>query len=127
LIVDDDPSIRKLLSRALEGLGDIDVANGGAEALLFLGRKSYDCILLDLHMPTIDGFRVLQILGKPGRNKDAPVFVVTADVSDEARIRALREHAVYLVTKPVRVTTLRALVQATLSRPKVIATGKKES
>jgi CheY-like chemotaxis protein len=116
LLVDDDPSIATLLSRALQDLGQIEVAAGGAQALIMLGRKAYDCILLDLHMPGVDGFTLLKVLAKPGMNKDTPVFVVTADPSDEARIRALREQALFVVTKPVSVKALRALVAGALGQ-----------
>jgi CheY-like chemotaxis protein len=117
LIIDDDPSIRTMFARALQALGEIEVAANGAEALRLLGSKRYGVILLDLHMPVIDGFVLLQTLGtRPGPNHDVPVYVITADTSDQARIRALRRHAVFFLSKPVPIATLTALVDATLKK-----------
>lgn len=117
LIVDDDPTIRAMFTRALSGLGPIDVAANGGEALRQLAAKKYALVLLDLHMPVMDGFVVLHTLSaRPGLNKDTPIYVVTADMSEQARIRALRRHAVFFLTKPVPLATLTTLVDAALKK-----------
>jgi len=117
LIVDDDPTIRAMFSRALKALGDIDQAGNGAEALRLLATKKYDVVLLDLHMPIIDGFVLLHtIANKPGQNRDTPIYVITADTSEQARIRALKRRAVYMLTKPVPIATLTALVESALQK-----------
>ena len=122
LIVDDDPTIRSMFARALANLAEIEVAANGGEALRMLGTKKYALVLLDLHMPLIDGFAVLHTLStKPGPNKDTPVYVVTADVSDQARVRALKRHAVFFLTKPVPIATLTALVDSALKKAVVRA------
>jgi len=117
LIVDDDPTIRMMFSRALRERGEISEASSGADALRMLGAKKFNVILLDLHMPMIDGFAILHELGsKPGPNRDTPVFVITADISDQARIRAMRRHAVFFLTKPVPIGTLVSLVDSSLKK-----------
>lgn len=117
LIVDDDPTIRTMFARALQKLGEIEQAANGAEALRMLGAKKYALVILDLHMPVMDGFVVLQTLAaKPGLNKETPVYVVTADTSEQARIRALKRHAVFFLTKPVPLATLAALVESSLKQ-----------
>ncbi len=117
LIVDDDPTIRAMFSRALGSLGEIEQAGNGADALRLLGAKKYGIVLLDLHMPVVDGFAILHVLStKGGPNRDTPIYVVTADVSEQARIRALRRHAVFLLTKPVPIVTLMALVDSALKK-----------
>src|SRR5580693_4098566 len=117
LVVDDDPTIRAMFARALQSLGDVETAAHGAEALRMLGAKRYDVVLLDLHMPVMDGFVVLHTLAnKTGPNKSTPVYVVTADASEQARVRALRRHAVFLLTKPVPIATLTALVDSALKK-----------
>jgi CheY-like chemotaxis protein len=117
LIVDDDPTIRMMFSRALKSLAEVEQAAGGGDALRLLSTKKYGVVLLDLHMPVIDGFVVLHTLSaKPGPNRDTPIFVVTADTSDQARVRALRRHAVFLLTKPVPIATLVALVDSALKK-----------
>ncbi len=115
LIVDDDPSIRALLQKALESLGEVQTATGGLDALKALSQKRYDCILLDLHMPGLGGISVLDILSKKdGLNRTTPVYVITADATDEARAAAFKRSAVYFLTKPVSIVALRKLVQGTL-------------
>ncbi len=117
LVVDDDPTIRSMFARALQTHGEVDTAAHGGEALRMLGAKRYDVVLLDLHMPVMDGFIVLHTLAnRPGPNKTTPVYVVTADASEQARVRALRRHAVFLLTKPVPIATLTALVGSTIKK-----------
>ncbi len=59
LVVDDDPTIRKVVGRAGRRYGlEVDQAEGGAEALRLLGDRWYDAVLLDLRMPRMDGFQV---------------------------------------------------------------------
>ena len=117
LIVDDDPTIRAMFARALKALGEIDQAGNGAEAMRLLSSKKFSVVLLDLHMPVIDGFVILHTLAsKPGPNRDTPVYVITADISEQARVRALQRHAVFFLTKPVPIGTLMALVESTLKK-----------
>jgi CheY-like chemotaxis protein len=117
LIVDDDPTIRAMFARALKALGDIEQAGNGGDALRLLSSKKFGVVLLDLHMPVIDGFVILHTLAnKPGPNRDTPVYVITADVSETARVRALQRHAVFFLTKPVPIGTLMALVESTLKK-----------
>jgi CheY-like chemotaxis protein len=119
LVVDDDQSIRVMLARALRALGDVEQAGGGVEALKMLETKRYDCILLDLHMPGIDGFAVLQSLhAKPNANRDTPLIVITADPSDKARAQAFAAHAVFFVNKPLQLATLSVFVTSALQKSK---------
>ena len=117
LVVDDDPTIRTMFARALQALGEVETAAHGGDALRMLGLKRYDVVLLDLHMPVMDGFVVLHTLAnRPGPNWLTPVYVITADASEQARVRALRRHAVFLLTKPVPIGTLTALVGSTIKK-----------
>src|SRR6478609_4770850 len=96
LIVDDDATIRGMFARALKALGDVEQAATGSEALRLLWAQKYSVLLLDLHMPVVDGFAILHMLrSKPGPNRDTPILLVTADVSEQARIDTLRRHAVF--------------------------------
>jgi CheY-like chemotaxis protein len=122
LIVDDDPTIRAMFARTLSALGEVEQAANGADALRLLGTKKYGVVLLDLHMPVIDGFVILQTLStKPGPNRDTAIYVITADTSEQARLRALRRHAVFLLTKPVPLGTLTALVESALKKAAIRA------
>jgi CheY-like chemotaxis protein len=117
LVIDDDAAIRAMFARALRALGEVEEASGGAPALRRLAARKFDLIVLDLHMPLVDGFSVLETLAsRPGPNRDTPIFVVTADESQQARIRAFRRHAIFLLTKPVHLATLVSLAESSLRK-----------
>jgi putative two-component system response regulator len=101
LIVDDEECNVVLLERMLERDGYKDVTGlcDSARALQLCGERAFDLVLLDLHMPSPDGFEILSRLadGAPG----APsVLVLTADTTSHAKQRALSMGASDFVTKP---------------------------
>ena len=116
LVVDDDPALRTMFARALDSLGDVSCAVNGIDAVRRLSEKTFGLILMDLHMPGLDGFTILKLLtNRTGPNRDTPVVVVSADISDSARALAL-ERAVFAFTKPVRIVQLVDLVSSALSK-----------
>jgi DNA-binding response OmpR family regulator len=77
LVVDDDDAIRALLSTVLRRRGlRVDTARNGAEALIRLGERRYSLILLDLMMPLLSGYQVLEHLAEDSRRP--MVLVLTA-------------------------------------------------
>lgn len=79
LVVDDDDAIRALLATILRRKGlDVDVARNGAEALERLGRCRYAVMLLDLMMPIVSGWEVLDQLAEQDRSSRPIVIVLTA-------------------------------------------------
>jgi putative two-component system response regulator len=103
LVVDDEPAnvvlLQKLLRRA--GYEDVSVETDGAAALAALARTGYDLLLLDLHMPQLDGFGVMsKLAGLVDPSEYLPVLVLTADVTRETKTRALSLGAKDFVTKP---------------------------
>jgi PAS domain S-box-containing protein len=79
LVVDDDPDARDLITRALDHAGhEVIEAKNGAEALKILERRTPRLIVLDLMMPEVDGFDVLEHLLHQHRQEQIPVVVVTA-------------------------------------------------
>jgi len=81
LVVDDDRDFCRLVERMLEASGrDLDVrrAYGGEDALLALRARRADLVLLDLIMPTVDGFQVLEEMRRQPDLADVPVVLVTA-------------------------------------------------
>lgn len=106
LIVDDEPANVRLLERVLERLG-YDNARGISDARDVLGLIEAfdpDLILLDLHMPHVDGYQVLEQLRQRKSSEYLPVLVLTADVNPETRLRALAMGANDFLTKPVEPT-----------------------
>lgn len=104
LIVDDEASNVRLLERLLElaKAGPVFSVTDPRKALgVFLAERP-DIILLDLHMPVVDGFTLLsQIKASLPQDEYLPVLVLTADITHETRQRALSKGAHDFLTKPI--------------------------
>jgi len=103
LVVDDQEQNLRLLEQILkrDGYGDVILAAGGDAGLTAFGERTPDIVLLDLHMPGVDGFEVLrEIRGRAPAIHALPVVVLTADIDPEARLRALDMGASDFLTKP---------------------------
>ena len=99
LIVDDDKALRESLAETVTGLGHRPLsAASGQEALAKLEREAVDAILLDLHLPEMDGIEVLRRLREIP--KRPPVVILTAFASAENTIEAMRLGAFDHLTKP---------------------------
>ena len=99
-IVDDEEPIRKALRRLLRAVGtDVDTFPSGVEFLESLATRLPDCVVLDLHMPLVNGFEVLAQLAESEMN--LPVVVITGHDLDETRRLALGRLPVAYLRKPV--------------------------
>ncbi|MCP4720893.1 MAG: response regulator, partial [Desulfobacteraceae bacterium] len=108
LVVDDNDSVRQMLTTMLEKLGyEIETASDGFEALSKL-VFDIDLILLDILMPGMDGFEVVQSIRKQTEYKDIPIIMVTGLSSRKDRIRAVEVGANDFISKPVDMTELKA-------------------
>lgn len=117
LVVDDDPDIARLYAMALGPLGEVVSVPSGAEALTLLTERRFDALVLDLYMPVVSGFDVMDNLGNASHlNHTTPVFVVTADQSETTRARVMRRGAIFQLTKPVPLRVLVDQVRAQLER-----------
>ena len=113
LVVEDERDIRELLRRYLERAGHSVLTSGtGSEALLLLIDSAPDLVLLDLGLPDIDGFEVLQ----RATEVSIPVIALTARSSVEDRIRGLERGADDYVTKPFSPQEVVLRVAAVLGR-----------
>ena len=102
-VVDDNEANRRLLELILgtAGFTNIRLFADGASALAAMEDARPDIILLDLHMPGLDGFGVLEKVSTMIAPDDfLPVLVLTADVDRDARTRALLGGATDFLTKP---------------------------
>lgn len=103
LIVDDEAANVLLLASVLEreGYSDIHTLTDPAQALAGYVRLEPDLVLLDLTMPEVDGFQLLEAFKRHDRPDEfRPVLVLTADSTIAARRRALALGAKDFVTKP---------------------------
>ncbi|MGH2828775.1 MAG: HD domain-containing phosphohydrolase [Actinomycetota bacterium] len=103
LVVDDQQANVRLIERILAANGHSDVmgtTDPRQVVTLYLQRKP-DLIMLDLHMPHLDGFGVLERLREISKGElYLPIIVLTADISQEARMRALQLGAKDFLVKP---------------------------
>jgi diguanylate cyclase (GGDEF)-like protein len=117
LVVDDIADNRTVLSRLFR-LRDFDVveANNGAAALALLTEQSFDAVLLDVVMPTMDGFETLKRIRAVHSLSSLPVIMVTARVESEDIVRALELGANDYIAKPFDFAIALARVQSQLVR-----------
>ena len=124
LIVDDDESVQTMLYKVIRSNGlNAEVASCGQEAVMLATRHSYDLILLDVNMPEMDGFQVVQQL----RSRDirTPIIIVSGRQEDYDTLYGLDIGADDYVTKPFNPIVLGAKVKALFRRSK--GTGETES
>ena len=101
LVVDDEIEIRRILRRLLEAEGyDVVEAADGLSAYDKALSQQPDVILLDLLMPSMDGFEVLDALKGNPTTKPIPVIILTAKRLPEYELRAIRAGALDFITKP---------------------------
>jgi len=114
LVVDDDRSIRRLLSTALEAHGYLPMeARDGREALRIAALEQPQLFVLDLGLPDIDG---LDLLGQLREWSSDPVIVLSVRARESEKVRALDLGADDYVTKPFGMSEFLARVKAALRR-----------
>jgi two-component system chemotaxis response regulator CheY len=112
LIVDDDPSIRKLVATTLEDVAGFELveAADGDEALELAREDAPAIVLLDIDMPGIDGFEACRRLRAQPQTADATVVMLTAAADEEAERAAEEAGADLFITKPFSPLELLRLV-----------------
>lgn len=104
LVVDDEPSIRLLVTRALAKKGfEVDSATDGEEALSKLARHDYDLLVLDLMMPRVDGLSVIEGLSQ---NDAAPKVLIMTAASPTILYQIPRDRVAGIITKPFDLASL---------------------
>ena len=113
LIVEDDPHISKMIAAALDIVGyKSEQCGDGKTAVYRIMHESFSLVLLDVMLPQLDGFGVMEQI----RTKGVPVIFLTAmqEVSD--RVRGLRSGAEDYIVKPFEVVELLARIEVVLRR-----------
>ena len=117
LVVDDNTSNRDFLSRRLSHDGhQVTRAESGRRALELLEVEEFDLILLDLLMPDLNGFQVLELLKADERLHDIPVIMISGLQETDSVIRCIEAGAEDYLTKPFNPVLLRARISACLER-----------
>ncbi|MBN2532088.1 MAG: response regulator [Spirochaetales bacterium] len=117
LIAEDDELNRKMLLRMVTTLGyHVDTVTNGKEALVKLKEKVYSLILMDNHMPDMDGISATKIIrGEMGLN--VPIIGLTGDVFKETKERCLHAGMDYFLSKPFRMDELKSLLDRYVKSP----------
>ena len=117
LVVDDDQLTLNTLSRNLEPQGyTVALAEDGQQALEMIQAQSFDLMLLDILMPEIDGYQVLERMKSDGTLRDLPVIVISAVDEMESVIRCISMGAEDYLTKPFNSVLLKARIGACLEK-----------
>jgi class 3 adenylate cyclase len=120
LVVDDNKVNRLLLTRSLELQGhSVASAENGRVALEMLRREGFDLLLLDMEMPEMDGFQVLEQLGNDRQLRDLPVIVTSSLEGVENVVRCIELGAEDYLSKPVNPGLLKARIGASLEKKRL--------
>jgi adenylate cyclase len=120
LVVDDNKVNRLLLTRSLELQGHrVSTAENGRVALEMLRREAFDLMLLDMEMPEMDGFAVLEQLVQDPRLRDLPVIVTSSLEGVDHVVRCIELGAADFLMKPVNPVLLKARIGASLEKKRL--------
>ncbi|RZI42746.1 response regulator [Herbaspirillum sp. HC18] len=120
LVVDDNENNRDMLSRRLIRLGyTVHTAEDGTAALEMMERAKYDLVLLDVMMPGLDGYDVLQRMKSDERLQDIPVIMISALQEIDSIVRCITLGAEDYLPKPFDPVLLKARVGACLEKKRL--------
>lgn len=119
LVAEDNAVNQRLIQVLLEGLGHAPViVSGGEEAVRAVDDADFDLILMDLHMPDMDGFAAAEaIRARTDHRAHTPIIALTADVGQDVRDRALAGPMAAFVTKPIELEELAAVIDQVIAAP----------
>ena len=120
LIVDDEPGNIRILAEALTGTYKLIGATSGQEAIECITSESPpDLILLDIIMPDMDGYKVLEILRANKNTRDIPVIFITAMDKDADEVRGFEMGAADYIVKPFNPVIIDARVRTLMERKRM--------
>ncbi len=119
LVAEDNEFNAQLMLQVLGRLGHrVRVAKDGREALTRAESGDYDVMLLDIHMPEMDGFQVIRTIRarEAGANKHLPVIALTASARSQDRDRCLAEGMDDFLAKPIKAAQLKVAIERAVAR-----------
>jgi PleD family two-component response regulator len=120
LVVDDNRLNRMKLAHSLQQEGHrFGMAENGRQALDMLADQPFDVVLLDLIMPELDGYQVLEQMKRDSRLRDIPVIVISALDDMESILRCIEMGATDYLPKPFDLGLLRARLNASLANKRL--------
>ena len=123
LVVDDNEMNRDMLSRRLKRQTyEVIVAEDGEQALTMVKEQSFDLILLDIMMPNISGYDVLERLKADDETKHIPIIMISAVDDLDSVVRCIELGAEDYLFKPFNPVLLKARVGASLQKKSLLYT-----
>ncbi len=120
LVVDDNRVNRILLARGLEGQGHrVETAENGRQALERLRSETFDLVLLDIEMPEMNGYQVLETCLQDSELRDIPIIMTSSLDEIESVVKCVELGAEDYLNKPVNPILLRARVNASLEKKRL--------
>ena len=116
LVVDDSPTMRRIVINALKSFGWADVveAGDGEEALQELGQNEVDFVITDWNMPNMSGLELTKAIRSSDKTKDLPILMVTTRGLKQDIIEALKARVNNYVVKPFTPQVLKEKLDAIL-------------
>lgn len=126
LLVEDNEINQEITASLLEEIGvKVEFASNGKEALEILAKKDYSLILMDVHMPIMDGFEATRRIRMIDRLKNIPIIAMTANVFEEDQKKCFEAGMNDFVGKPIVPNHLFSLITKWLSKQPLIKKEKK--
>jgi serine phosphatase RsbU (regulator of sigma subunit) len=120
LVVDDSSVNRLVLGRYLQQQGHtVAYAENGRQAIELLRARAFDMMLLDIEMPEMNGYQVLELVVSDARLRDIPVIVTSALDEMESVVKCIQMGAEDYLTKPVDQVLLKARIDASLEKKRL--------
>jgi DNA-binding response OmpR family regulator len=115
LVIDDSPTLRKLLRFFLKKKGySVEEAHNGRVGLASIARETFDLIILDMTMPVMNGAEVLEQL-KQMKDFHIPILILSADKEEESKAIGTSLGAAYYMTKPFKPPEIIARIEEIFS------------
>jgi adenylate cyclase len=120
LVVDDNRVNRLLLIHGLEQQGhEVSFAENGRQALVLLNSRPFELVLLDIEMPELNGFQVLEAMLATPELRDIPVIMTSSSDELDRVVKCIEMGAEDFLTKPLNPVLLRARVNASLEKKRL--------
>lgn len=116
LVVEDSNTTRSLIKSAIEEIDDINTfeASTGFEALRLLPQQTFDLIIMDINMPDINGFELINFVKTNDNYKNIPVVMVSTERSEADKEKGIALGAFAYLTKPFDMEKLQGIVRKAL-------------
>ncbi len=122
LVIDDEGAIAHVIRLLLESQRhEVFVADDGSRGFALAQRQTPDAVILDVMMPVMDGFAVLEALRQDPRTATLPIVMLSALISEETEARCAELGAVAYVRKPFEADALLGALASALSSPSPVA------